>query len=73
LVQGCDPVGGNSACFGIRCALTRIISAFELAVGALEVVLIEATPTFDPPVIVELKYVQGRRLVTGVIPHAKPT
>ena len=66
------PFGRDRTRFGERRALSGVVAAFEFAVGALEVVLVEAALVDDPPVIVDLVHVKMSRLVSGVVRPAAP-
>ena len=62
----------RGAGFGERRALAGVVAAVEFAVGALEVVLVEAALVDLPPVVVDLVHVQIRRLVPGGIRPTAP-
>ena len=44
-----------------------VVAPLEFAVGALEVVLVEAALVYDQPVVADLEHVQMGCLVAGVI------
>ena len=52
-VHGDRPFGHRGTRLGECRALAGVVAAFELAVGALEVVFVEATVIDDPPVVVD--------------------
>ena len=58
--------------FGERRALAGVVAAVEFAVGALEVVLVEAALVDLPPVVADLEHMQVRRLVPGGIRPTAP-
>ncbi len=53
-------------------AFSGVVAPFELAVGALEVVLVEAALVDDATVVVDLADMKVCRLVAGVIRPATP-
>ena len=67
-----DAMVGRVAPVGERRALPGVVAPFEFAVGALEVVLVEAAVVVDQAVVADLGHVEGGRLVSVVVGPATP-
>jgi hypothetical protein len=71
-IRGDRIVGCREASRGELRPLAAVVTLFQFAVGALEVVLIEAAVVGEAAVVVDFAYVQIGRLVVGVVPPPAP-